>query len=579
KCGDTYEKYYNAPEKGENLEDVRKRMLDFILDIEKKYEGRNILIVSHELPLRVLFGEMQALSKAEVAKRDDLSMKNGELKEVELLVLPRDGSNEINIHRPYIDNVMWKCKCGGIKKRVEELVDIWFDSGCAPFSAYHYPFENKNEIDNGMLYPLDFILEGIDQTRGWFYTLFVIGLLIKGVAPYRNVMSYGMVVDKIGRKMSKSLGNIVNPITEIEKYSGDLLRYYFLYLSEPIENKKYDEDLLKNLKNGFFDLILNILNFYRTYYIKTKKKYKNLKSDMLIDKWFDIRIKETYNIWYSSLLEYNFTKPVREIFNLVQDLSHWWLRRSRKRFQKQKNIKELSIALLKLEEYLYHISKLLAPFTPFFSEFLYQEIKNEIRDRINTELSVHLENIKNPPTLSTKEKQILKYMEIARKITSSILMLRKTNNIKIRQPLKDVYIGEKLDENYLELIKDEVNVKKIYIGKPKNKENYLETSEPIYVWLNKVITPELKEEGVVNDFIRYVQDLRKDLGLTHKKEIFLCLEVNENLKSILKKNKKLIMENTNSKNIEFSKPKNFDLEKQFIYENFGKVNIWIKIIQ
>jgi isoleucyl-tRNA synthetase len=573
--GTTYEKYFKAPDGGENLENVKKRMISVILDLEKKYEGKNILIVSHELPLRVLFGEMLALSKREVAKRDDLSLNTGEVKEVEFLVLPRDENNEINIHRPYVDEFKWRCKCGGTKERIDELADIWFDSGSAPFSVYHYPFENEKEIDK--LYPLDFILEGIDQTRGWFYTLFVIGMLVKGVAPYKNVMSYGLVLDKAGRKMSKSLGNVASPIEEMEKYGADLLRLYFLMLSEPIENKKYEEESLLNLKTNFFDLILNILNFYRMYYDREKNKFKKPKNEYLIDKWFDLRIKETYKILYESLLNFNPTKPVREIFDLVQDLSRWWLRRSRRRFQKPKNKQELIDALLKLEEYLFNISKLLAPFTPFFSEYLYQELKNEVKDRFKIELSVHLERYEKPKDLTKKETEILENMKLAREISSILLMLRKTNGIKVRQPLKDAYIGRKIDKEYLEIIKEEANLKNIFVGEPKNKENYLENTEGIYVWLNKTITPELKEEGIINDFIRYIQDLRQDLGLVPKQKAYLYLITGKNLKGLINKNKRPIIKSTNLKDISFAKPKKFDIEKEFDYEDFGKVSIYLKV--
>ncbi|MGC8981754.1 MAG: class I tRNA ligase family protein [Minisyncoccia bacterium] len=573
--GSIYEKYFRTPPEGENLEDVKKRMISVILDLEDKYEGKNILIVSHELPLRVLFGEMLALSKREVEKRNDLKLEPGELKEVEFLVLPRDENNEINIHRPYVDKFKWKCKCGGIKERIEELVDIWFDSGSAPFSVYHYPFENEKEMEK--LYPIDFILEGLDQTRGWFYTLFVIGLLIKGEAPYKNVMSYGLVLDKAGRKMSKSLGNVADPIKEMEKYGADLLRLYFLTLSDPIENKKYEEESLLSLKTNFFDLIFNILNFYRMYYVREKNRFKKPKKELLIDKWFDIRVKETYKILYESLLLYNPTKPSREIFNLVQDLSHWWLRRSRKRFQRPQNKQELIDALLKLEEYLFNISKFLAPFTPFFSEYLYQEIKNEVKNRFKTQLSVHLERFEKQKDLTKKEKEILENMRLAREIASILLMLRKTNGIKVRQPLKDAYIGRKLDPEYLELVKEEANVKDIFIGEPKNKEDYFENRKGIYVWLNKNITPELKEEGIINDFIRYIQDLRQDLDLIPQKKAIVSVEANKNLEEILRKDKKTIIKNTNLIDISFSKPKSFSIKKEFNYEDFGKVVLYLNI--
>jgi len=533
------------------------------------------LIISHQDPLWALLGEIQALSKKQTAENEEFNLKLGEYKEVELLIVPRDENNEINIHRPYVDKFKWECRCGGTKERIEDLADIWFDSGSAPFASRHYPFENKKEIDEGILFPIDFIVEGVDQTRGWFYTLLVIGYLIKKMEAYRNVVSLGLVLDKEGRKMSKSLGNVVDPIEAIEKYGADPLRFYFVYVSESADNKRFIEEELKNLKNNYFGLLYNIYNFYRMYYIPKKKNIKKVESKEIIDKWFDIRIKETYKIVYESLYKFNPTKASRELVNLVQDFSHWWLRRSRRRFQKPKNELEAQIALMKLEEYLFEIARMSAPLTPFFSEFLYHELRNEMQNRRKVEISVHLERLEPPKELSTKEIEILKNMKRAREIASEILMLRKNNGIKVRQPLKDVYIGEKLEEDYLNVIKEEVNVKKIIVGEPKNKENYIFAEDPVYVWLNKEITPELKEEGIINDFIRIIQDLRQDLGLIPRKPINVNLSLPSNLKKTINKNINRIKKEANIINIKFTKPNKYKLEREFNYEDFGKVIIWI----
>ena len=572
---DQYDQYFKKPEGGESLDEVRKRMIKAILDLEKKYEGKTILIISHQDPLWALFGEMQALSKKQTAEREDFSLAPGELKEVEYLVVPRNEEGEIDIHRPFVDRFKWKCKCGGEKERIEDLADIWFDSGAAPFASRHYPFENKKEIDEGILYPIDFIVEGVDQTRGWFYTLLVIGYLIKKMEAYKNVISTGLVLDKEGRKMSKSLGNVVDPIEAMEKYGADLLRLYFVYVSESADNKKFNEEELINLKRNYFDLILNIYHFYRMYYDKNKNKYKNLPSDNILDKWFDIRIKETYSIIYENLYNFNPTKASRELVNLVQDLSHWWLRRSRKRFQKPKNEQEKIKALLKLEEYLYQIAIMSAPFVPFFSEFLYQELKDELQNRFKTKLSVHLEELSLPKPLSTKEKQILEQMKKIRNITSAILALRKTAKIKVRQPLSEVYLGEKIDKEYLDIIQDEVNVKKVIIGEPKNKENYLFAEEPIYIWLNPVITPELKEEGIVNDLIRNIQDLRQDLGLIPSKKVNLAIVAPKNIKTIIRENLNRIIKECNLLSVKYTKPKKFKIEREFAYENLGNILLYI----
>mgnify|MGYP001626351121 CR=1 FL=1 len=572
---DQYDQYFKKPEGGESLDDVRKRMIKVIIDLEKKYEGKTILIISHQDPLWALMGEMQGFSQRQTAENEEFNLKTGEFKEIEFLVLPRNEDGEIDLHRPYVDRLKWKCKCGGEKERIEDLADIWFDSGSVPFASVHYPFENKKEIDEGILFPVDFIVEGVDQTRGWFYTLLVIGYLVKKMEAYRNVISLGLVLDKEGRKMSKSLGNVVDPLEAIEKYGADLLRFFFVYISEPADNKRFNEEELLNIKRNYFDLILNIYSFYRMYYSHSKNKIKNINSNNLLDKWFDIRLKQSYKIVYENLYNFNITKASRELMNLVQDLSHWWLRRSRRRFQKPKSELEKIIALLKLEEYLYKIAILSAPINPFFSEFLYQELKDEVKNRFNPKLSVHLEQLSPPKEISTKEKQILEKMNKIREITSAALALRKRANIKVRQPLSELYIGEKIEKEFLDIIQEEINVKKIIIGEPKNKENYIYTEEPIYIWLNINITPELKEEGIVNDLIRNIQDLRQDLGLIPSQKINFAIVGPNNIKKIVKENRDRIIKECNLVSIKYAKPAKFKIEREFEYENFGNIILYL----
>ncbi|MCS7184014.1 MAG: class I tRNA ligase family protein [Patescibacteria group bacterium] len=573
---DQFNQYFVKPKNGENLNEVRKRMIKVILDLEEKYEGRNILIISHYDPLWSLMGEMQGLSISQTVDREDFQFNLGEIKKVDFLVLPRDEEGEINLHRPYVDKFYWKCRCGGLKKRVEEIVDIWFDSGAAPFASRHYPFENKKEIDENFLYPIDFISEGVDQTRGWFYTLLVIGYLIKKDIPYKNVISLGLVLDKEGKKMSKSLGNVIDPMEAIKKWGSDLLRFYFYYLNEALDNKRFDENSLIALQNNYFNIVLNILNFYYMYYTSEKNKIKKIQNYHLIDRWFDIRFKLASKKIFDSLNDYNPNKASRELYNLVDDFSHWWLRRSRKRFQKPKNKNEKLEALIKLEDYLFNFAIFSAPLHPIFSEYLYQELKNEVSKRKKVQVSVHLERIVSPPLISKKEEEILKMMEKVRKIISSLVMLRKINNFKIRQPLSDAYLAEKIPNNFLEIIKEETNIKNIYLGEPKNKNNYLSTNNPINIYLNKTITPQLKEEGIVNDFLRYFQDLRQDLKLIPSQKINVSLELNNNLRKIIFKNINRIKKEVNINKLNFGKIKKFKLEREFNYDNFGKVTIFVE---
>jgi len=423
-------------ENGESLDDVRKRVVKFICELERIHRHKNILIVSHGAVLWMLEGEMRALSSEQIRNFEVKNYALGELRKVDLLVVPRDDEGNINLHRPYVDNFVWQCKCGGWYKRISEIADIWYDSGCAPFASYHYPFENKKEIDQKIIFPIDFIIEGIDQTRGWFYTLLVISTLIKNGPPYKNVLATGLVLDEKGIKMSKSLGNVVNPMEIIEKYGADVCRFYLFYLNDAGDNKSFNEEEVKKLKNEFFDLLFNILRFYRFYYEKPQNLRKISKTqENVLDLWFSARLKETYQKYYLEMTNFNLHKASRVLTELLGDFSRWWLRRSRERFQNPKNKNELAIALINFENFLYQILKMLAPLAPFISEYLYQEIKDELRYRILIKESIHFENLGKPLKLSLKEKILLKEMEKIRDLASEIHRLRKEKGIKVRQPL------------------------------------------------------------------------------------------------------------------------------------------------
>jgi isoleucyl-tRNA synthetase len=576
-------------ENGESLNEVKQRAINFILELEKIHRGKNILIVSHGGVLWMLEGEMKALSSEQIRNFEVKNYELGEIRKVDLMVVPRDDKGNINLHRPYVDNFVWQCKCGGWYKRIPEIADIWYDSGCAPFSSYHYPFENKKEIDQEIIFPSEFIIEGIDQTRGWFYTLLVISTLIKNKAPYKNVLSNGLVLDEKGIKMSKSLGNVVDPMEIMEKYGADVCRFYLFYLNEIGENKSFNEEEVKKIKNEFFDLLFNVLRFYKFYYEKPQNLKKITKSkENVLDLWFSARLKEVYQKYYLEMINLNLNKASRILTELLGDFSRWWLRRSRERFQNPKNKNELYLALINFENFFYQFLKMLAPLAPFTAEYLYQEIKNELRDRILVKESIHLENMGKPLRLSLKERILLEEMEKARDLASEVHRIRKEKGIKVRQPLKSLSLKTKLSPEVLEVLKDEVNVLEIKID-PKQTEEIV---------LDFEITPELKEIGILNDFIRFVQDLRQDAGLTPKEIVSLKIETNKMLMDILNKRIKDLEKRTKTiftdyayfKRIKTDKklrkiirvhPRShprlsaFKLiaEKEFNYENFGKVKI------
>jgi len=560
------------PLNGESLNDVKKRVINFLLELEKLYKGKNILIVSHGAPLWMLENEMKALNDEDILSFKVKSYELGELRRVDFKIVPRNSEGLIDLHKPFVDNFSWLCpKCKGLMKRTPEIADIWFDSGCVPFSSYYYPKRNKKEIDKNIIYPADVLIEAIDQTRGWFYTLLVISVLLKNKSPYKNIVCLGFVLDAEGRKMSKSLGNFVEPWEIMEKYGADVLRIYFYYVNKEGDNKLYKEEELKTFKNEFYGLLFNILKFYKFYYDPNIRSFKGKKEMTTIDIWFSARLKETYQEYIKNMESFGFHKATRLLFELLGDFSRWWLRRSREKFQNPRNKKEFINGYLNFQDFLYDYLKMLAPLSPFVSEYIYQEIKDDLRARYAVKESIHLEKLGELSKLTAKEKLLLEEMEKIRMITSEIHRLRKENNLKLRIPLKSLYLKTRYSPEVLEILKDEINVLEINFGEPKEKEGFLYSQTPEEIWLNSKIDEKLKEIGIVKDFIRMIQDLRQDAGLMPKENVFLKIEMPKMLNEIISKNYKIIENSTKVKLIK--KGKIVLAEKETDYENFGKVKI------
>ncbi|HOW12749.1 MAG TPA: isoleucine--tRNA ligase [Candidatus Pacearchaeota archaeon] len=402
-----------------------------------------------------------------------------------------------DLHKPFIDKITLKCeKCNGKMKRVPEVLDCWFDSGSMPFAQYHYPFENKDKIDKKEQFPADFICEGIDQTRGWFYTLLAVSTLLNFGNPYKNVISLGHILDENGEKMSKSKGNVVNPWEMINKYGIEAVRWYFYTINQPGEPKLFKEKDVLNALNRFILILLNCFIFLETYKKDVRTK---IESKDLLDKWIISRLNQLIIRVSFYLDKYDITSASRDIENfVVNDLSQWYIRVSRPRFQKPENKKDLINASSTLNFVLLNLSKLLAPFIPFLSEEIYLNLNKKGK-------SVHLEDW---PIADKRKinKKIEEKMEEARKIVSLSLSLRSEAKIKVRQPLKELKIKNtklKKEKKLLEIIKNEINVKNISFDEKMEKE----------IDLNCEITEELRKEGDLRELIRNIKDLRKKLNL------------------------------------------------------------------
>ena len=423
------------------------------------------------------------------------------IKELEKL----SGEKIADLHRPFVDKITFKCeRCDGIMRRVLEVIDCWFDSGSMPFAQWHYPFENKNKIDKGEFFPADFISEGIDQTRGWFYTLLAISTLLQKGVSYKNVICLGLVLDNKGQKMSKSRGNIIKPQEVINKFGADCARFYFYTVNPASETKRFDFKDAQSLFRRFFDTLWQSCIFFSTYAGEDFKPKKDFRPKNLLNQWIVSRLENLNSQVSKNLDSYDVVSAARALLDFVDDLSNWYIRRSRRRFQKPetKEIKEeasqtLYYVLLKL-------TKLIAPFTPFIAEELYQKLNG-------VEKSVHLDSYpksdKKLINAGLEEK-----MEKIREIITEALALRAEAGIKVRQPLAELKIKNKLDEDLLELIKDEVNVKKITFSKE--------------VKLDTKISKELEQEGRYRELVRNVNKIRKEMKFTPKDVIIIDSTVN-----------------------------------------------------
>ena len=382
----------------------------------------------------------------------------GSRKELAELAI-EDIDENIELHRPYVDNVHIKCeKCGKAMSRVEDVIDVWFDSGSMPFAQYHYPFENKEIFENQ--FPADFISEGVDQTRGWFYSLLAISTFITGKSPYKNVLVNDMLLDKYGQKMSKSRGNGVDPFELIENYGADTLRWYLPYVSPVWTPTKFDEDGLKEVYSKFFNTLKNTYNFFAMYANTDEVDPTSFtvpyEKRTLIDKWLLSKYNKLVKTVTNSFEEYNLTDVVRNVTDFVnEDLSNWYIRRNRRRFWASNLDDDKKAVYNTTYEVLTSLCKLIAPIIPFVTEEMYQKLTDEE--------SVHLTDYpKCDESLINDE--IEERMDLVRDLISLGRFAREEAKIKVRQPISEAIIDGKNKQiigDLTELIKEELNLKKV----------------------------------------------------------------------------------------------------------------------
>ena len=382
-----------------------------------------------------------------------------------------DNDEEVDLHRPFVDQLTWTAPDGSTMRRVEDLIDVWFDSGAMPFAQWHYPFENKEIFERN--FPADFIAEGVDQTRGWFYTLHAIAALVMDDVAFRNVVVNGLVLDEKGEKMSKTKGNAADPFALIETYGVDPIRWYLMSNTPPWENLKFSERGIVETKRKFFGTLTNVYAFFATYANVDGFDYNTaipLEERTEMDRWILSRLFSTSISVHDSLDDYNPTKAARAIEKFVDELSNWYIRRNRRRFwsAKQSETAEVSktAAYQTVAECLLTVARLMAPIAPFYSDRLYQDVNNSVK--LFSEESVHLTRFPTTEELeSTFDEALEGRMYLARTISSIVLGLRNTSSINVRQPLPKILIvtGPRVEQTVIEeveaIILDETNVKSI----------------------------------------------------------------------------------------------------------------------
>ncbi len=568
-----YDNYFSSFEEefikscpgGENLTELKNRVSEFIYEIDKKYSNKNILIIGHEYPLWLLFaGANGANIKKSIELRGGKEdfLKTAEIKSLKFTPLPHNDNFELDLHRPYIDGIKFLCSCGGKMERVSDVFDCWFESGSMPYGQVHYPFENKKFFEKN--FPAEFIAEGIDQTRGWFYTLLVLSSALFNKPAFKNVIANGILLAENGQKMSKRLKNYPDPMDIVNKYGADALRLYLL--SSPAvkaENLNFSEKGVDEVYKKTIMRLLNVLSFYELYADnKLKTENLKLKAENLLDKWILARLNQLVNEVSKAMEIYELDKAVRPINDFVDDLSTWYIRRSRRRFQKPENNKSLVAASNFLAYILREFGKIIAPFLPFTAEIIYKNLPSNLQAKE----SVHLENWPGGDKKDIDE-NLLKLMSKIRWLAAMALAKRAEAGIKIRQPLSELRImNYKLRnrEGLLNILKDEVNVKKVIFDNKIKNEIELDTK----------ITAELREEGILREFTRMIQGLRQEAGYQPKDGIYLYIESAAEMEKILNRRLAELKKEVGAANIEFRRTDKFDAEEE---SQIDSRKIWLGI--
>ncbi|MGD1003061.1 MAG: class I tRNA ligase family protein [Minisyncoccia bacterium] len=547
----TYEaRFEKRPEGGESLRDVRARMWGFLKDCEEKYEGKNILLISHEYPIWMMTHVAEAWSEKHAIEEEEKCegrfINFAEVRKLDFKAVPRNDTGEADLHRPYIDDITFPCaKCGGVMKRTPEIFDSWIEAGSMPFAEYHYPFENKEEFKKH--FPAQFVAEYIAQTRAWFYLSHVVSYILFGHAPFENVVTTGTILAEDGSKMSKSKNNFPDPKLLIDKFGADSLRFYLMNsVVMQADNLNFSEKGVESVYRKVGLLLTNVYKYFATYRGEVLGEPSTAAGDEkisgdenILDQWITARTEELVDVATRSLDTYDTVHATRAIQEYVDDLSTWYLRRSRKR-KDAGFFKTMQASLLTT-------SRVLAPFMPFLAEAIYLELAPA-----DGAGSVHLEAWpKTEFSLSEGDrKKMMESMKEVRGLASLGLALRAATKIKVRQPLASMKIGVNIGEEFKKILAEEVNVKKI-IYEAGREDVVLDTE----------ITAALREEGLLREVARMFQELRQKAGLEPKDKIVAMMELPAGAKSAIENNEAVFKADIGATAVEYARSDKFTAEE------------------